>query len=35
VHSDWDGLSGAMQGLWERAGKPDIYRDWRRALALA
>jgi 5-methylcytosine-specific restriction endonuclease McrA len=32
VQSEWDGLSGATQQLWERAGRPDIYRDWRRAL---
>ena len=34
VRSDWDGLSAATTALWERAGRPDIYRDWRRALAL-
>lgn len=33
VHSDWDGLIGATNGLWERAGQPDVYRDWRRALS--
>ena len=33
VQSEWDGLSGATEALWERAGRPDIYRDWRRALA--
>lgn len=33
VRSDWDGLSSATHGLWERAERPDIYRDWRRALA--
>lgn len=32
VRSDWDGLSGAVRTLWERAGRPAIYRDWRRAL---
>jgi hypothetical protein len=34
VQSEWDGLSGTTGPLWERAGRPDIYRDWRRALAL-
>lgn len=33
VRSDWDGLSGATDALWERAGRPDIYRDWRSALS--
>jgi 5-methylcytosine-specific restriction endonuclease McrA len=33
VRSDWDGLSSATEALWARAGRPDIYRDWRRALA--
>jgi 5-methylcytosine-specific restriction endonuclease McrA len=32
VRSDWDGLSGAVGDLWEHAGRPDIYRDWRRVL---
>jgi len=35
VQSEWDGLSGATEALWERARRPDIYRDWRRALALS
>jgi len=35
VRSHWDGLTGAMQSLWERAGRPDVGRDWRRALAPA
>jgi hypothetical protein len=34
VRSDWDGLAGATIALWERAGRPDIYSDWRRALSL-
>ncbi len=34
VRSDWDGLTGATNALWERAGQPDIYRDWRRVLSL-
>lgn len=33
VRSDWDGLTRATQALWERAGHPRIYGDWRRALA--
>jgi hypothetical protein len=33
VRSDWDGLTGATNALWERSGEPDIYRDWRRALS--
>jgi hypothetical protein len=33
VRSDWDGLTGSTDALWERAGRPDIYRDWRRALS--
>ncbi len=33
VRGDWDGLSGATDGLWERAGRPDMYTDWRRALS--
>ncbi|HYM44780.1 MAG TPA: HNH endonuclease [Solirubrobacteraceae bacterium] len=33
VRSDWDGLSGATNALWERAGRPNIYGDWRRALS--
>src|ERR1700722_1473241 len=33
VHSDWDGLTRATNALWERAGQPDIYRDWRSALS--
>jgi hypothetical protein len=33
VRSDWDGLGDAAHELWERARRPDIYRDWRRALA--
>jgi 5-methylcytosine-specific restriction endonuclease McrA len=33
VRRDWDGLSSATNSLWERAGRPDIYRDWRRALS--
>jgi 5-methylcytosine-specific restriction endonuclease McrA len=32
VQSEWDGLTGATDALWERAGRLDIYRDWRRAL---
>ena len=32
VRSNWDGLSDATEALWERAGRPDICRDWRRAL---
>ncbi len=35
VRSDWDGLTGVTHVLWERAGRPDIYRDWRRALSSA
>jgi 5-methylcytosine-specific restriction endonuclease McrA len=34
VRSDWDGLTGATNALWGRAGHPDIYRDWRRALSI-
>jgi 5-methylcytosine-specific restriction endonuclease McrA len=34
VRSDWDGLSGATQALWDRAGRPEICRNWRRALAV-
>lgn len=33
VRSDWDGLAGATNGLWDRAGQPDIHRDWRRTLS--
>ena len=33
VRSDWDGLTGATNALWERTSQPDIYRDWRRALS--
>jgi hypothetical protein len=33
VRSDWDGLTRAMNALWDRAGRPDLYRDWHRALA--
>jgi len=33
VRSDWDGLANATNELWQRAGKPDIYREWRRALS--
>lgn len=33
VRSDWDGLTGATNALWERAGRPDIYHPWRRALS--
>ncbi len=32
VRSDWDGLTSATNALWERAARPDICRDWRRAL---
>ncbi len=32
VRSDWDGLTSATNHLWERAGQPDVYREWRRAL---
>ena len=35
VRSDWDGLTGATNGLWACAGHPDVYRDWRRALSSA
>jgi len=35
VRSDWNGLTDTTSGLWERAGHPDIYRDWRRALSSA
>lgn len=33
VRSDWDDLTGATNALWERAGRPDIYHPWRRALS--
>lgn len=34
ILSDWDGLTNAVPGLWERAGRPDgFHREWRRALA--
>jgi hypothetical protein len=33
VRGDWNGLTDATNALWERAGRPDIYSDWRRALS--
>lgn len=34
VGGDWDGLSSATDALWRRAGRPNIYRDWRSALTM-
>lgn len=33
VQSAWDGLTSQLPALWERAGRPDIHRDWRRVLS--
>jgi hypothetical protein len=33
VESDWDGLTRSVEDLWIRAGSPEVFVSWRRALA--